>query len=323
MSYLADSFRPYWMPGINAVSGNVRFRLTAWLASGDYQMYLSPEQNKFSLNISNFNPLLEAYAHDCSRMCLASFETIEGIQKHPTIPKSYAWIIIRLYYSAFYAAHAILRMLGISCSQIENEQISMIAKIGNLFGFTASNQITGGFYKIYFEKISNSLTCSKLSSIGGGTHEKMWKIFHDTIKGISNEVLIDKNLTVNKQKLSTLLSELCYNLSYGNCTAGNWLSQVRNKTTYRHDYGVWFPYQGHLNYYEELHEVINLWKMDPMNILLSRQPGKDLKRFFHTCCVIVAICRILTLDMYKRCPSGKSFHNFGSIALFKRLQISF
>ena len=95
MSIIADAMRIFWLQGLNDVSGRVDLRLAGWISAGKFQVYNQIGKNKFTLNISDALPLLAAFACDSNRMAVASFESMEGIQKHPELPNSVAWLIIR------------------------------------------------------------------------------------------------------------------------------------------------------------------------------------------------------------------------------------
>jgi hypothetical protein len=321
MSIVADVLRPFWLIGLNEVAGRTDVRLRGWVASGNYQIHSVVNKNEFKLHFFDSEPIVRAFACDCMRMTISSFESIDGIVQHSKIPKSTAWLIIRLYYSAFYAAHATLRMFGISCTQFDADQVRMINKIAKLFNSHEGVDVSSGFYKCLIKPNSKEVLFKKLDNKKGGSHEHLWKVFYVTLKNISNEVLLGPGRTIDNQNVSRLLSEICENLSHGNCPSGNWLSFVRNKTTYRLNYGTWFPYKGALKDNKELFRKIPAWLSDPSKMYLRTQAGQDLKKFVETCCAIIAICRVLTIDMNQRCPKGKSFHSNGAISLLKKLEI--
>ena len=50
------------------------------------------------------------------------------------LPKSTGWILIRAYYAAFFAAHSLLRMFGISCIQLDAQQITAISRVAHALG---------------------------------------------------------------------------------------------------------------------------------------------------------------------------------------------
>ena len=322
MSALSDAIRQSWLSGINEVTGNIDERLTSWISNQNYQIYSDLTQDSFNLYVSDTLPILSAFASDCNRMAIAAFESIQGIQPNLEFPKSIGWLVIRLYYSAFYSAHAILRLMGTNLTQLEFEQTSSINKIGDLFGYLKDDKVTRGFYECKFDVNSKKLIGNKLNLSSGGSHEALWKIFHDNLREISNKVLTAPGLTVDRQQASNIISDICENLSYGPCGGNkNWLSFIRNKVTYKHEYGIWFPYREYARYYSRLFNILYSWQSDPIEIKFYKQPGRDLQRFLETCCTVIGLLKTTVIDMSSRCPNGKSFLSFGSLAFLKRAKV--
>lgn len=126
MSVLGDVTRPFWLPGLNEVSGNHIKGIGGWICDEEYQIYSPPGATKFALNVSYSAPLLQAYAAEINRISVAAFETMSELSRPLRFPKSTGWLIIKTYYAAFFSAHALIRMLAKSCSLLGREQISSI-----------------------------------------------------------------------------------------------------------------------------------------------------------------------------------------------------
>ena len=189
MSIAADVMRQFWIAGLNDVTGNVVQGLRGWLANGNYQIYDPLEANSFTLNISDVSPLLSAFAYDCSRMAIGSFESIHDISRDDSFPKSTAWLVVRTYYAAFFAAHASLRMFGISCSQLDSITTNEIYKIADIFSQTNNiGSILKGFYVCKYDVSSKKITCKRDTS-GAGVHEAFWKVFNQVMRSLSIEIL--------------------------------------------------------------------------------------------------------------------------------------
>ncbi|MDJ0568838.1 MAG: hypothetical protein QNJ53_07290 [Pleurocapsa sp. MO_192.B19] len=135
MSIVINEIRPFWMPGLNEVAGKQEFGLSKWLSKGEYYYISSPIfQNKFTLDLSGkgfVKNMLFAFAFDCNRMASAAFETMYSIERNLKLPNSIAWLIIKSYYAAYYAGHAITRILGTSCSQLNKQSADKIVEIAN------------------------------------------------------------------------------------------------------------------------------------------------------------------------------------------------
>jgi hypothetical protein len=316
-SLLADMLRPHWLPGLNDVSENVYQKLSVWVMNNQYQIYNQIQTDQFQLDISDEEPLLKAFAYDCSRMSMAAIETIDSISTANKLSKSRAWLIIQFYYAAFYAAHSILRTLGIACTQLDKPETNNIERIATLFGTANGVTIESGFYQLTYDDSKKALCCKKLNTPqSGGSHEKMWVLFQATLRRLSNDILAGAGPSVVKQNVSNKLVELCDALAAKN---SNWLSFIRNMTTYRHEYSTWYPYSNYDKYYDHLSDIVKHWKEDPMTLTIWPQKNKELQRFMEACGIIISISYSLVDDMASRCSKGKSFLTYGPLAVINHL----
>jgi len=323
MSLVNDAIRPFWINGLNEITGKQSGSFSKWIIDGNYQIYTNIKSEFFTLkidpSISSRNSLLKAFAFDCNRMASASFESIQLISKSELFPKSTAWSVIQSYYSAFFAAHSILRMFGISCSQLDSVAINKVVEIANLFEKNpAGVNIKNGYYKCRYDYTTHQLCCSPLAS-GGGSHENFWKTFYNEFKKISSNILSASLIPdADAQKVSGQIDAMCFNLSRNGMNGGNWLSHIRNKVNYQHEFDCWFPYQNTTKRsVSELYETSQTWLIDPMHISLTAT--RDILLFHRTCNFIVSLCRTLIEYMSDRCPEGKtrSYLADGSIKLLK------
>src|ERR1017187_2527989 len=144
MSNLVAAFRPLWVPGVNAVTGKPAGGMPVWIANGNYQIYAPIAVNSALLSVATLDDVIAAMAADCARFTTAAIESIEGIAQQGSFPKSVAWLTIRSYYASFYAAHAILRVLGVSCTQFDASQTAHINDTADAFGMAAGTRLQGG-----------------------------------------------------------------------------------------------------------------------------------------------------------------------------------
>ena len=313
MSKLAMVLRRFWLPGLHGAEGRPSGGLREWLGSGQYQIYDRVNKQGFVLSVQTPEELLVSFAVDCNRLGCAAIETI--IQRPTTprfVPKSKAWFLIKTYYSAFFAAQAILRLFGTAVLQIDSTQVSKIAIVANLYGCLDENPQSGQYYsQCSFRPSQNNISFKKNDMTKGGVHEMLWIAFLDQIRKMKDALggSTDELLT------HTFLDTLEKNLVYSNCGGnGNWLSRTRNDINYRQAHGVWLPFKNHESYHDSLENKIALWRTDPLSIAFRTQPGKELDRFMETCCAIVGMYRVLTKDMAERNPNirRRSFLEYGS-----------
>jgi len=312
MSILEDIARPFWLVGLNEVSGPQLKGIGGLICDEKYQIYSRITPTSFELSFTDSVPVLNAFAGDINRIGSASLETALSILKSSVFPKSTAWLVIQTYYSAFFAAHALLRILGESCTHLEREQVNSLTRVGRLFGTLPHLPISGGLYHLKCDPIAKTISGTALQ---GSAHEIFWKVFHARVQRLSNDVV---NVTTaplaNRQLASARLSELADNLSFRSAPSGRWLSTVRNAVNYSQKHATWYPYSGHEKYYSQLFEKTGEWTGDPLELDLSSYGDKDLRRFQVTCNCIVGAFKTLVADMAYRCTTGRSFHHFGALA---------
>jgi hypothetical protein len=303
------------MPGLKDIIGNPDSGLADWIGQGrDFQVVDPVEVKRFSVLITDFETLRKAIAHDCSRFTVAAFETSSGNLSHDGLPKGRAWLFIRNYYAAFFAAHALLRIFGISCTQLERKQANKVTEIGRLFGATINGSgAVGGFY--CFRAESSSMKLSAVESGNEGSHEFMWKIFHDKLSEILAQIPT-LNLPGQTKKISSeRIGEILMAMNLDGLNNGNWFSKVRNETNYKHAHSAWFPYKRRPEYYDDLFTVASSWRSDPEFIAVHDPKDKQmrLKTFVTATTLIVSILREVVLDMANRCEGGRSFHQGGGL----------
>ena len=307
MSLIDNAIQPFWINGLNEITGRQSSGFCNWIVDGNYQIYTDIKPASFTLDISSVSKssLLKAFAFDCNRMAAASFESMQLIGKNELLPKSTAWLVIQSYYSAFFAAHSILRMIGISCSQLENTPIRKIQDIADIFSCKPSGvTIKSGYYKCRYDYNSDKLYCEHLNA-SGGSHENFWKTFHNELKDISNKILSTPSIPIaDAQRVSGQIDVMCLNLCHHGESRGNWLSHIRNKVNYQHEFNCWFPYQDiKKTSVSELYETSQTWLIDPMQISLTARG--EILLFHRTCNFIVSLCRTLVEYMSDRCPEGR------------------
>src|SRR4051794_41035841 len=115
-SVVSDVLRQFWTPKMHNVAGPLRKGLGAWICDENYLVNLPLQTNQAVLLAADTGQLTQALAFDCTRMAAAAFESQMQAQPAGHPPKAISWKIIQSYYSAFFAAHAIMRFFGESCS---------------------------------------------------------------------------------------------------------------------------------------------------------------------------------------------------------------
>ena len=131
----------------------------------------------------------EAFAADIARFCTSSFQSICSASADLTNTELVPWSLIRSYYAAFYSGHAIIRMLGESCTYLQQSQVSRITTVANAMGAFANFRLERGVYHFSLKPLGSALTFKKAGGTNAGSHEVFWKIFLTYLRNIQGSVL--------------------------------------------------------------------------------------------------------------------------------------
>ena len=307
--------RNFWLPKLHHVKGATTESFASWITRGDFVFSSINSSTTFTIKILSTRAGLAALAHDCNKMAAASFETFLEISDSNILPKSCAWISLTTYYGAFYAAHAILRLCGTICFQVDAPQRQALEKVADLFGILPVNGIENGFYVGTFDGLSGEIAFAKTNAGSSGSHNVMWKIFNNELKRFSVELLSSSTLhSKSANFLTSISNSLCQN-----GTGGGWLSAMRNDVNYKLSHGAWFPYKGLSRKKKDLLSIAAKWKGDPMAIKLE-YPKDPLSQQVATSAALAALCKLIVLDMLHT-GDPKIFHAYGSASLLKLVKI--
>lgn len=311
-----DAIRACWLRGLHEVTGKPRLDIRGWLKAASYQVDSSSQPTKIVLNIGSVADCLSAYAYDINRVSVSASETCHSVTEPDRCPRSLAWLMIKVYYAAFFSAHALLRVQGISPSYFEIEDIIVLRRTADLYGISDAKLIPTGQYLCYFDPNSRQLTMQHEAK--SRSHEFLWQEFRKRLVLMQAE--LDSVFIPEKQKteVNAFYADLIKSISQHGRTNGNWLSHVRNAVNYRQEYDVWYPHR--------TKHLVRDWREKMSQILrglVSCAPEKssdEVVSFLNTCFAIIAVCRGTLSDMAVRCPKGKSFLEYGPSAFAKKIE---
>jgi hypothetical protein len=266
---------------------------------------------------SNF--LVSALAADCCRFSFASFQTMSLVASEIMQRDSVAWSFVKLYYSAFYAGHALIRIFGEGCSFFDRQHASRLIEIGVALGRERSFNIESGLYRCVLNQNSTALKCTRARGTVGGAHEAFWGIFGNRIQVISEAVLTGM---LTRSDAQSVFAQLDAFKEIIRRRAGfSWLSATRNDLQYRHHFGVWFPAQIRANDRKILSRLAAKWQHDPMDIDLNERRFGLLGEFVSCCIFIVAFCHAMLERIADRSTEGaRSFARIGPMAFLNDIR---
>jgi hypothetical protein len=295
--------------------------LKAWMANGQYlmDMPLIPNSqgrgNEFKIRAQNIDLLHAALANDCNRFSQAAIESMWCIGKVEKLPKSTAWAAVQMYYSAFFAVHAILRIFGRACTQLDSGHVDKVYKIADATRMAGGvSCIESGFYVSVIK--NHCVEYKKLKD----SHADTWLSFSNLLSWIVDN--IDKTVGLGKHKsdLIDLISNLKIAMSQSGAAKGNWPSQVRNKINYQHSHGVWYPYKNALHDHDAILRNSE-WLKEPRAFDLTPNIG-EIQSLFNVSNAILSLMYQLMKYGYERAGRISFPLVHGTFRLLNQIQVA-
>jgi hypothetical protein len=186
-----------------------------------------------------------------------------------------AWRLVRAYYAAFYAGHALIRPFGESCLYFDRRDITRISTIGIATGQTPGFRLEAGLYRCRLSGSATAVECVNLRGGAGGTHELFWSVFGGRIKSVGEEVLRGPLPAGDAQLVFSKIDHLAQSMSGYGSPFYSWLSLIRNEIQYRQIFGVRFPCSVKKHEREGLSRLLDQWIRGPMTVDIgARQSGQ-------------------------------------------------
>lgn len=319
-SLFAPTLRSFWADGLNAINGVANQQLIdIFDGKKGYVFYHPIQLHLFNARITDFDLFLRGYAYDINRFGCAAIESMNEIHYKPLFTKAHSWKCIKVYYASYYAAHALLRLHGISCTNFEKENLNQIEKVADLWGMQNGLSIEKGYYQCNLNSLTKEILCTKIAVSGNkGSHEQLWSVFLKHLDYVITEIS-SLPPTVERQGILTKLADLKNILSAYGSNGGNWLSKVRNEIHYKHKNGLWYPYKEAEKYFNKIEAMIKNWEEIPDQIDLASNYDKPILRFLDACVFIVSLYLNSAKDMANKCPKGVSFQSQGVLSLLNKI----
>jgi hypothetical protein len=323
MSLAADALQPFIVRGLTDLqgrpSGVTLPDLVGKQRTIGYDLSFNDASRTILVDFRDARVVVNAIASDSARLASASFQTIATASKDITGTGGIAWGLIRSYYGAFYAGHALTRLFGESCSYFDRNHITRISMLGAALGQKPGFKLESGMYRCLLNRAATALECANLRAGGGGTHELFWNVFGGRIKNISEEVLLGALAGHEAQLVFSKVDALTQSIRGYGAPLHSWLSVIRNEIQYRHNFGVWFPCEVRKRDRERLGRLVDQWTRDPMTVDIGAAHFGQLGEFVVTCAFIVSLCRVLWMRIAERSTrSDRSIATLGPIASLKQ-----
>lgn len=313
MSAVVDVLQRYSLPNL-ASARRAEAGLLSWLNESTF--YVSTSTDSIFLRSFDYAGYVKAISFDYQRFLFSSIESYVSKRESTFGERANAWPAIRRYYGAFFAAHSLMRALGVSISYLGAEDSASLRKWLSMFSEDVS--VRKGTYciKYSFDRINRrQLTITSCDS-SGGVHEQFWAEFGKWINDLET-LVVDDQLIIADQFLSEI-NDAKNILRGGGGFNFNWLSTIRNDINYKHLFNLWlFDQKKNRNYV-----FPHLAKIDRKseNIDMRADPRREpLRAFIGACDFLVCLAAELSQVLKRSEASNRSFlaQNWTRIAASK------
>ena len=329
----ADGLRHLYVPSLNKVSSITKKGFRDWLReSSAYRIMDNISNDTFSISCYDYAEAVEHVAYDINRLSCAALETIFNTKESSVNRKSLGWTLIQVYYSAFFSAHSLLKILGYGLIQIDGHTIDQIKQREAVFGVNVN--LSSGVYCSFFDERGSRVLFKKVSAYDD-SHKGLWRRFTDILDVLQNKkyslnnndpFLLIQNTTgaiyresVYKQlqqtdaiKMAEYISKLQERLRERDNYS--WLSTTRNLINYSHQFGIWYPYSAFLKEYEKIDTLRKLFPLDPFDKNFYVDNEMSLLKYMRTCQLVNSVNFEILQDLRARHPENKSFLEKGVFA---------
>jgi hypothetical protein len=317
-SLLVDALQPHVARGLALLRGESHLTLDDLLGrTGAYYPSFDTSMGLWEFEFHVEGKVASFLAHECSRLGTASFQSYSAVHADLREPDLIPWALVRAYYSAFYAGHAILRLLGCSCNYIDGPRVAVLRKVLKIY--SSSQDFAGGLYSSEMTPSGTSLILKAVGSGQGGTHDAFWKLFVARLLTLESDVLAGSLPRTDAQHVYLILGRLRAVLTRER-KDGGWLSALRNAVQYRQAMDVWYPgCRVAARERTSLSRIAAGWLRDPLSVELPDGAGDDLIAFVSASAFLVASCRALLVRLGElgRLGRKQSFAYYGPLRFLR------
>jgi hypothetical protein len=220
-----------------ALEGGIR----EWLGRGPYSPASSSTNAKVVLENIDPAAFRDYLAFDHGRFALSSYESFRVVSIEASKYELLGWPTLKLYYSAFFAAHAIMRSLGAGVIKLEKKQVDTINEITLVTTGNAIGLVSGMFrYETVVDPAGSQNLVLQPHSGGAGVHDSFWRYFSDFLSALASKAKAAKVADADSFLIGT--NDLTARLgSFAPGGSRAWFAEMRNSINYQHDLGVWYP----------------------------------------------------------------------------------
>lgn len=298
---IRDVARTNWLPHLNSVTVSSFKSIEDWLSKGNYVWHPSPQGSALLEVVGDQKDLAQAYASEISRFSCASYETLLDINSNK---RSMGWQLIQQYYSAFFCAHALLRVNGTAITFLSDKTCTLLNKLGATY-LSFSPKLSSGVYQIEYSRAPNPTLKIIKPSSSSGSHVEMWTVLLNYLNNLENSIILNFGTHTPAMTAVSFLQSISNVLTQSPYSHGGWASSFRSAVNYRHEHYVWYPHTKPSNYYAEITDSLRLWAPNNKQFMQPLLRKDDVTKFIFVCNSLNHILTSILDDISKRSPKPR------------------
>ncbi len=197
MSKLARLLLPHVVPGIVGARRASYDRVFESLGQLEFitrDVQVGENSCTIKLQVLSEDPLNNLIAGEANRFFLASMISLERARQAQE--KNAAWQVIEHYYAAYFAIHYLIRITGLSISNLDDSSIQSIGRCS--YSNFPQDVPPKGLYLISYDPRTHVLELNKPGKKVGGSHVDAWRLW---VK------LLDKLIFASEKDIEEYASE--------------------------------------------------------------------------------------------------------------------
>lgn len=214
---------------------------TGWLIRGTYQLLPVEGKREIELSRPGVDEFVRYTSHDFERFSLSSKETLTVARVEKERFNLVIWPLLKLYYSAFFGAHAIMRSQGRGLVYLGRQQVDHLNALLSIVAPQFEQLSVSAYAYEYGRSQSTGERSINLRPIRNakGAHETFWRLFCAFLRESADQATRERSANSNQFLLGA--NELVGAIRGNASQTSIWLSTIRNQINYQHKHDTWFP----------------------------------------------------------------------------------
>ncbi len=285
-----------------------------WIQQKTFQIHKPITPTSATLYVSALADLQTAFRADFVACASSSFECAVEANRIRN-DRALAWPIVKLYYAAYFAGHALMRIFLRSSTWAESTDASAINSVAALWGQTVSSQFPKGQWIIELSESNQEL---KIQTTGGtgGSHESFWKSVCAFLDELNNQIVASQSLIASDAQ--NAITNLYGLRSFA---ASGTLTRIRHDVNYKRGHGVWFPYSMAEPDASTITTAIRTALANPEAALTNIGGAQNCQSFAHCAAAFVGLAWDLTETLHQRFPKTSDDLAHGPIRYLRQCKI--